>query len=76
MPFGSFPKGIPSIAKITGDRGMSTRTSPILPKRITSVTHLGNMLSGFKRRFSGPNSRLGPPKQPHVTKRGLAKGGM
>jgi hypothetical protein len=37
-------------------------------KRIAQVDHLGGMLSGFKRRMSGPNSRLGPPKRPYTRK--------
>lgn len=64
MPFGSFPKGLPSVSKVTGVHKIgSTGKSPTLPKRITSVDHLGNMLSGLKNRMSQKYSRLGPPKR-------------
>lgn len=63
MPFGSFPKGLPSVSKVTGVHKMSTGTSPVMPRRITSIDHLGNMLSGLKNRMSQKYSRLGPPKR-------------
>ena len=64
--------GIRKIGK-AGKSPKTTKLTPVkisagMPKRITSVDHLGGMLSGFKRRLSGPNSRLGPPKTPHVRK--------
>lgn len=64
---------LPSIKQKTG----LTQSNPsaTLPKRITSVSHIGGMLTGMQRRMSSKNSRLGPPKQPHVTKRGMSKAG-
>lgn len=69
MPFGSFPRGLPSVSKVTGVHKIGeTGQSPIMPKRITSISHLGNMLSGLQNRMSQKYSRLGPPKQPAVRK--------
>ncbi len=72
MPFGTFPKGLPSVSKVTGVHKINSdpngMTPASAPKRITSIEHLGNMLSGLKNRMSQKYSRLGPPKQPHVRK--------
>ena len=69
MPFGSFPKGIPSVSKVTGVHKIGdTGQSPVMPRRITSISHLGNMLSGLKNRMSQKYSRLGPPKRPSQQK--------
>jgi hypothetical protein len=59
-----------STVRAPGDK-MKKPAAPT--KRIAQVDHLGGMLSGFKRRMSGPNSRLGPPKsgspkRPYVRK--------
>ena len=69
MPFGSFPKGLPSVSKVTGVHKIGeTGKSPVMPRRITSISHLGNMLSGLKNRMSQKYSRLGPPKRPTTPK--------
>jgi hypothetical protein len=58
--------GVESPTKMTGiHQQVSTGGGA---KRIAQVDHLGGMLSGFKRRMSGPNSRLGPPKRPYTRK--------
>jgi hypothetical protein len=65
---------LPSIQKSTGF-SMKPNKSPMLPKKITSVAHISQM-KGFQNRMSGTRSRLGPPKRPHVTKRGATKAGV
>jgi hypothetical protein len=64
---------LPGIQKATGFA--KPNKSPMLPKKITSLAHVSQM-SGFQNRMSGTRSRLGPPKRPHVTRKGATKAGI
>ena len=59
--------------------------TPMTPKRITNLDHLGGSYTGLQRRMSGPNSRLSAPiakmptgriKRPYAKRSTLAKAGV